>query len=94
MRSYFVYIITNKRNGTLYIGMTYDISRRMDEHQNGLVKGFSKLYGLKMLVFCEEFKYVYDAIERENQLKKWNRRWKMRLIESVNREREDFKESM
>ncbi|GJQ62569.1 MAG: endonuclease [Melioribacteraceae bacterium] len=81
---YFVYIITNKRNGTLYIGMTNNLVRRVWEHKEGLVEGFSKKYGTKLLVYYEESNNVSDAIAREKQLKKWKQEWKLRIIEKVN----------
>ena len=79
-----VYILASKPNGTLYIGVTGCIARRMWQHKQGLVEGFTKKYDLHRLVYCEPFAYVRDAIQREKQLKKWNRAWKIRLIESVN----------
>jgi putative endonuclease len=84
MKTYFVYILTNKRNGTLYIGVTSDLSKRVAEHKIGLIEGFTKKYGLKRLVYYEETSDIVEAITREKQLKKWNRNWKLQLIESVN----------
>ncbi len=81
---YYVYIITNKKNGTLYIGMTNSIERRVYEHSSGLNEGFTKRYGLSILVYCEFYKYVNDAIKREKQLKNWKRDWKISLIEEDN----------
>jgi putative endonuclease len=81
---FYVYIITNKKNGTLYIGMTNNIERRMYEHKKSLIEGFSKRYGLTKLVYCEFYKYVNDAIKREKQLKNWRRQWKIDLIETDN----------
>ena len=77
-------MITNKRNGTLYIGMTNNLARRVGEHKEGLVEGFSKKYGTKLLVYYEKSNNVSDAIAREKQLKKWKREWKLRIIEKVN----------
>ncbi|MGD9650516.1 MAG: GIY-YIG nuclease family protein [Dongiaceae bacterium] len=82
--SAYIYIITNQKNGTLYIGMTNDLVRRTYEHQEGLVKGFSKKYGLNKLVYFEAIDSIDAAIKREKQLKKWERAWKIKLIESVN----------
>jgi len=79
-----MYILSNKKNGTLYIGMTNDLERRMFEHKNKLVEGFTKNYGLDKLVYFEQFQYVNDAIKREKQLKNWNRHWKIVLIEEDN----------
>lgn len=76
--------MANGRNGTLYIGVTNDLIRRVQEHKDGIVEGFTKQYGVKSLVFYEETNDVLSAIEREKQLKKWNRLWKLRLIEERN----------
>jgi len=81
MKEYFVYIMTNKRNGTLYIGITNNISRRAFQHKSQLISGFTSKYGLTQLVFFETFQDVIEAIHREKQLKKWKRAWKIRLIE-------------
>ena len=84
MRSFAVYILCNKRNGTLYIGITNDLQRRMLEHKNAVVKSFAKRYGLVKLVHVELYKYVNDALRREKQLKGWQRQWKIDLIERQN----------
>ncbi len=76
--------MTNKPNGTLYIGITNDLVRRSYEHKNNLIDGFTKKYNLKMLVYFEVFDRVEDAIFREKRLKKWNRQWKTELIEKSN----------
>ena len=81
---YYVYIVTNERNGTLYIGITNDLKRRIYEHQQGLYEGFTKKYSLHKLIYCEYYYDVLCAIQREKQLKKWNRKWKLRLIENIN----------
>jgi len=81
---YYVYILTNKRNGTLYIGMTNDVIRRVYEHKQKRIKGFTKKYGLSKLVHYEEYSFVNDAIVREKQLKTWKRNWKIQLIEKNN----------
>ena len=86
IHQYYVYIITNKKEGVLYIGMTNDLQRRIIEHKGKLVKGFSSKYNLDMLVYFEEFQDVNEAILREKRLKKWNRDWKINLIESQNKE--------
>ena len=87
---YYVYILSNYKNGTLYIGMTNDLERRMFEHKNKLVEGFSKNYNLDILVYFEQFQYVNDAIKREKQLKNWNRQWKIDLIEDDNNDWNDL----
>ena len=81
---YFVYIMASARNGTLYVGVTNDIARRAYEHRNGLNEGFTKRYGIHMLVWLEEHGDIYEAILREKRIKKWNRAWKLRLIEEKN----------
>jgi putative endonuclease len=87
---YYVYILASKPNGTLYIGMTDDLIRRVLEHKQGLVKGFTKTYGVKMLVYYEQSEPVQSAITREKQLKRLKRDWKIRLIQSVNPEWKDL----
>ena len=81
---YFVYILTNKMRGTLYIGVTSNLIRRIYEHKNELFPGFTSKYKLKTLVYFEVYDYVYTALQREKTLKKWNRSWKICLIESMN----------
>jgi putative endonuclease len=81
---YYVYILASKRNGTLYIGMTCDIKRRMAEHLDGSTSGFTKKYHVKRLVHLEVYGNVKDAIVREKRLKEWQRAWKIRLIEEHN----------
>ncbi len=85
-----MYILSNKKNGTLYIGMTNDLERRMFEHKNKLVKGFTQKYDLCKLIYFEQFQYVNDAIKREKQLKNWNRQWKIDLIEKDNKDWNDL----
>ncbi|MBQ4820730.1 GIY-YIG nuclease family protein [Aquimarina sp. MMG016] len=87
---YAVYILTNKKNGTLYIGMTNNLERRVFEHKNKLTEGFTKKYGLDRLVYFEIYQYVNDAIKREKQLKKWKRQWKIDLIEEENKDWNDL----
>ena len=84
MNSYYVYMLASKRNGTLYIGVTNDLIRRTFEHKNELVEGFTKKYKVHSLVYFEECGDVESVIMREKQLKKWNRAWKLRLIEQTN----------
>jgi putative endonuclease len=82
------------RNGTLYIGVTNHIGRRAWEHREGLVEGFTKKYGVKMLVWFEVYEDVHAAIHRETLLKKWKRRWKLELIEKTNPEWRDLYETL
>jgi len=90
MRYYFVYILASKRNGTLYIGVTNDIEPRIYEHKNDLLPGFTQRYNVHLLVYYEMFDDINDAITREKQLKKWNRSWKIELIEKHNPKWEDL----
>ncbi|MFC1687972.1 GIY-YIG nuclease family protein [Patescibacteria group bacterium] len=83
-KSYFAYIITNKYNTVLYIGMTNNLERRIYEHKNGVNEGFSKDYRLHKLVYFEESNDVYEVIKREKQLKSWKRKWKLDLIKKEN----------
>jgi len=78
------------KNGTLYIGITTDLVRRVSEHMNGLTRGFTQKYGVHRLVYYEHCDDVYEAIRREKQLKKWNRSWKIRLIRRFNPEWADL----
>jgi putative endonuclease len=81
---YFVYILASRRNGTLYVGVTNDVMRRTWEHKSDLAKGFTKKYGVHILVWYELHGDVGAAIAREKQIKGWNRAWKLRLIEKHN----------
>ena len=83
-KTYFVYILASKRNGTLYIGVTNDLVRRCWEHREGLVPGFTKTYGVKLLVYYETFQDIDAAIHREKRLKKYKREWKINLIQRNN----------
>ena len=84
MKQPFIYILASGKNGTLYIGVTADLLKRVYEHREGAVDGFTKKYGVKKLVYFEEYGDINEAITREKQLKKWNRQWKIRLIEETN----------
>lgn len=79
-----VYIMTNRPDGTLYVGVTSDLVRRVWEHREGLVEGFSKRYGLKRLVYFEQHAEIVTAIAREKAIKEWQRAWKVRLIHQAN----------
>jgi putative endonuclease len=89
-RQFYIYIMANKRNGTIYIGVTNDLARRVYEHREGLVKGFTSRYGLKSIVYYEVFDSVSLAIQRETSLKRWPRRWKLALIEKANPQWKDL----
>ena len=82
--NYYVYILASYKNGTLYIGVTDNLVRRVWEHKNGLVKGFTEKYGIHNLVYYEQYQDIEQAILREKQMKKWNRNWKVKLINKIN----------
>jgi len=84
MKQFYVYVLSNKRNGTLYTGVTSDLLKRVYEHKNDLVDGFTKKYGIHNLVWYEKHESAESAITREKQIKKWNRSWKLNLIDSFN----------
>jgi len=90
IRQYYIYILTNKKNGTLYIGVTNNLKRRVFEHKNKINDGFTKKYGLGKLVYFETYQYINDAIKREKNMKKWKRQWKIKLIETDNPYWEDL----
>ncbi|MFA5040693.1 MAG: GIY-YIG nuclease family protein [Bdellovibrionales bacterium] len=83
-KQYWVYIVTDKPYGTLYVGVTSDLARRSTEHNTAQYDGFTKKYGLKRLVWCEEFSSPYEAIAAEKKIKKWKRIWKIDLIKKIN----------
>ncbi|MDP2644983.1 MAG: GIY-YIG nuclease family protein [Desulfobacterales bacterium] len=89
-KQFYVYILANKRNGTLYIGMTSDLVKRIWEHKNDCTEGFTKQYGVKILVYYEIHERAEYAIQREKQIKKWRRAWKLRLIEEKNSQWRDL----
>lgn len=84
MKSYYVYILASKTKGTLYVGVTRDLVRRIWEHRNDLVSGFTKRYNIHRLVYFEQTNDILSAIKREKQLKNWHRRWKIDLINQDN----------
>ena len=90
MKQYFVYILASKRNGTLYLGITNNLLKRVYEHKNNLIEGFTKRYNVHTLVYYEVYNDIYDAIAGEKRIKKWKRRWKIELIEKFNPEWEDL----
>ena len=89
-----VYIMTNRPNGTLYVGVTSDISRRAWEHREGLTPGFTKRYGLKCLVYTEYFDDIARALQREKTIKHWSRAWRVNLIPTNNPDWEDLYDSL
>ncbi|MBI5265593.1 MAG: GIY-YIG nuclease family protein [candidate division Zixibacteria bacterium] len=91
---YYVYIMASSRNGTLYVGVTDNLVRRVWEHKNGLIDGFTRKYGCKMLVYFDATENAVAAIQRERQIKEWKRRWKLRLIEEKNPEWLDLYDSI
>ena len=93
-KQFFVYIMASRRNGTLYIGVTSNLVQRAWLHKQGLVEGFTKKYEVKMLVYFEPHQTAESAITREKQLKKWERPWKIRLIEQGNPEWRDLYSSI
>ena len=94
MKNYYVYILASKRNGTLYVGITNDLIRRVYEHKNNIIEGFTKKYSVHNLVYYEVTLEVGAAIQREKQLKKWRREWKLALIEKENPDWRDLYEEM
>jgi putative endonuclease len=93
-KNYFVYILASKRNGTLYVGVTNDLGRRVWEHREGLVPGFTKKYEVTRLVYFEVFESIEAAIRRETRLKKYKLEWKINLIQSRNLEWIDLYETL
>lgn len=90
MKNYFVYILAEAKRGTLYTGVTSDIKKRVYEHKNAVVEGFTKKYNIKILVYYELHNSIEEAIKREKRLKRWNRHWKYELIEKDNPDWEDL----
>ena len=91
-RNFYVYILASRRNGTLYTGVTNDLVRRVSEHQSGEVEGFTRKYGVKTLVWFEPHSDVEAAILREKRIKRWNRGWKVAMIEAGNLDWRDLAE--
>lgn len=92
--NYYIYLLASQRNGTLYVGVTNNLVRRVWEHKNDFVDGFTKKYGVHMLVWYDVAESAEAAITREKQIKKWNRTWKLRLIEENNPEWKDLYEQI
>ena len=91
---YYVYILTNPTGTVMYIGVTNDLKRRLYEHKNEFIEGFTKKYKVNKLVYFEEYSDVYEAISREKQLKKWRRSKKNRLVEIQNPNWDDWGENL
>ena len=89
-RQFYVYIMASKKDGVLYVGMTNDLARRGDEHKSQAVKGFTQKYWVKRLVYYESYNSPADAVQREKNIKAWQRAWKIRLIEETNPEWKDL----
>ncbi len=90
MENFYVYILASEKNGTLYVGITRNLIKRIYEHKNNIVKGFTEKYKVHKLVYYEECSDIYEAIQREKQVKRWYRKWKIELIENFNPEWEDL----
>ena len=88
--SFYVYILASRKNGTLYIGMTDDLVRRVWMHREGLLQGFTKEHGVKILVWYEQHETRESAFVRERAMKKWNRAWKIELVQKTNSEWRDL----
>jgi putative endonuclease len=94
MKPGYVYIMANKRNGTIYLGVTSDLPQRVYQHRQEMIEGFTKERGCKRLVWYEAFDDLQEARSRELQMKKWNRLWKLRVIEEMNSDWDDLYESL
>jgi len=92
--SFFVYILASKRNGTLYVGVTNNLARRILEHKSKLVPGFTRKYGVDLLVYFEVFDSVLEARAREHSMKRWRRAWKIKLIEEANPNWDDLTDQL
>ncbi|MEP2830094.1 GIY-YIG nuclease family protein [Parvibaculum sp.] len=92
--SYFVYILASRKHGTLYVGVTNDLARRVEDHRSGIASGFTKKYRVHMLVYAETYDDIEEAIKREKAIKEWKRAWKVQLVEKANPEWNDLTESL
>ena len=90
MKQYYVYILASRRDGILYIGVTNNLLKRVYEHKNNIVRGFTEKYNVHILVYYETYTNIYDAITREKRMKKWKRKWKIELIEKSNSQWRDL----
>lgn len=93
-KRFFVFVLSNRRRGVLYVGVTSDLTRRLPEHKAKLVPGFTKTYGIVMLVYYEEYSSILEARAREATLKRWRRAWKMELIDKFNPDWRDLAEEL
>jgi len=93
-KEFYTYILASKRNGTLYVGVTSNIVKRIWEHKEGVVDGFTKKYKIKYLVYYEQHTNIESAIHREKRLKEWKRQWKLNLIEKFNPNWNDLYENI
>jgi putative endonuclease len=93
-KRFFVYILSNRRRGVLYVGVTNDLIRRLSEHKAKLVPGFTKTYGVVMLVYYEEYSSILEASAREAMLKRWRRAWKIELIDKFNPDWRDLADEL
>ena len=94
MSQFCVYILANRRYGVLYVGVTNNLIRRVSEHRQKLVPGFTKSYGVTQLVYFEEYSSIRDAREREHRLKRWRRAWKLKLVDEFNPDWRDLAEEL
>ena len=94
MKTYYIYLLASKKNGTLYIGVTNDLIQRLWQHKNDVHEGFTKKYGVHRLVWYESTTDIEAAIRREKQMKKWRRQWKINLIEKKNPNWDDLYEEL
>jgi putative endonuclease len=86
MKQYYLYILASRKNGTLYVGVTSDLPKRITEHKQNFIEGFTKKYKVHILVYYEVYNDIQEAISREKQIKNWTRSWKKSLIEETNSE--------
>ncbi len=93
-KRYFVYILASRRNGTLYVGVTNDLVRRLMQHRAKAVPGFTRRYGVDRLVYFEEYASILDARAREGAVKRWRRAWKIALIEEINPQWRDLADEL
>ena len=91
---HYVYILASKKNGTIYIGVTSDLQKRVWQHKEKQIEGFTKKYNIEHLVYYESYDEYWDAANREKRMKKWNRSWKIELIEKENIEWNDLYETL